>query len=62
MGALYYHNKYTERRFDSYGSVYGLLWHYETEDNYKRLSLLTFIYIRTETEKGVRHRLLGIPL
>jgi hypothetical protein len=62
MGTLYYHNKYTERRFDSYGSVYGLLWHYETEDNYKRLSLLTFIYIRTETEKGVRHRLLGIPL
>jgi hypothetical protein len=62
LGALYYHNKYPERRFDSYGSLYGLLWHYETEDNYKRLALLTFVYIRTETERGVRHRLLGIPL
>lgn len=62
LGALYYHNKYPERRFDSYGSLYGLLWHYETEDNYKRFSLLTFIYTRTETEKGTRHRLLGIPL
>lgn len=62
LGALYYHNKYPERRFDSYGSLYGLLWHYETEDNYKRLALLTFVYIRTETENGVRHRLFGIPL
>ncbi len=62
LGALYYHNKYPERRFDSYGSLYGLLWHYETEDNYKRFSLLTFVYTRTETEKGTRHRLLGIPL
>lgn len=62
LGALYYHNKYPERRFDSYGSLYGLLWHYETEDNYKRLALLTFVYIRTETERGVKHRLLGIPL
>ncbi len=39
-----------------------LLWHYETEANYKRLAVLTFFYIRTETENGVRHRLLGIPL
>ena len=62
LGSLYYHSKYPERRFDSYGSLYGLLWHYETEDNYKRFSLLTFIYTRTETEKGTRHRLLGIPL
>lgn len=62
LGALYYHNKYPERHFDSYGSLYGLLWHYETEENYKRFSLLTFLYIRTETENGVRHRLLGIPL
>ncbi len=62
LGTIYYHNKYPERHFDSYGSLYGLLWHYETEDNYRRLALLTFLYIRTETEKGVKHRLLGIPL
>ncbi len=62
LGALYYHNKYPERRFDSYGSLYGLLWHYETEENYKRFSILTFLYSRTETESGVRHRILGIPL
>lgn len=62
LGSLYYHNKYPDRKFDSYGSLYGLLWHYETEENYKRFSFLTFIYTRTETEKGTRHRLLGIPL
>lgn len=61
LGIIYYHNKYPERRFDSYGSLYGLLWHYETEENYKRFSFLTFLYIRTETENGVRHRILGIP-
>ena len=62
LGTIYYHNKYPERHFDSYGSLYGVLWHYETEDNYRRFALLTFIYIRTETEKGVKHRVLGIPL
>lgn len=62
LGAIYYHNMYPERKFDSYGSLYGLLWHYETEENYKRFSLLTFIYTRTETEKGTRHRFIGIPL
>lgn len=61
-GAIWFHNRTPERRFDSYGSLYGLLWHYETETNYKRLAVLTFLYIRTETENGVRHRLLGIPL
>ena len=72
LGTVYYHSRRlaqatdsvgnTERRFDSYGSLYGLLWHYETEENYKRFSFLTFLYIRTETENGVRHRILGIPL
>ncbi|HNL53294.1 MAG TPA: hypothetical protein PKI36_02710 [Turneriella sp.] len=61
-GTIWFHNRTPERRFDSYGSLYGLLWHYETETNYKRLAVLTFLYIRTETENGVRHRLLGIPL
>ncbi|GAB4422088.1 MAG: hypothetical protein OHK0011_00490 [Turneriella sp.] len=61
-GTIWFHKRTPERRFDSYGSLYGLLWHYETETNYRRLAVLTFLYIRTETENGVRHRLLGIPL
>jgi len=60
LGALYYHNKTAARHFDSYGTLYGLLWHYETEDNYKRFSILTFVYSRTETEDGVRHKIFGI--
>jgi hypothetical protein len=62
LGSLYYHNKYPERKFDSYGTLYGLLWHYETEDNYKRFSILTFIYSRTEKDQTVRHKFFGISL
>lgn len=62
LGSLYYHNKYPERKFDSYGTLYGLLWHYETEENYKRFSILTFIYSRTEKDQVVRHKIFGIPL
>ena len=68
FGILYYHNKYSEtdprtgreRRFDSYGSLWGGLWHYESEENYKRFSLLTFIYSRTEKDGEVRNKILGI--
>lgn len=62
LGILYYHNKTAERHFDSYGSLWGGLWHYEREENYNRFSLLTFVYTRTETEHGVKHRLFGISL
>lgn len=61
-GIVWFHSRKAERRFDSYGSLFGLLWHYETEANYRRLAILTFLYTRTETENGVRHRLLGVPL
>lgn len=67
LGTLYYHNKKYERaadghprHFDSYGSLWGLLWHYETEENYKRFSILTFVYTRTERDGNVRHRVMGV--
>jgi len=62
LGILYYHSKTAERHFDSYGSLWGGLWHYEREENYNRFSLLTFVYTRTETEQGVKHRFFGISL
>ncbi len=68
LGAAYYHTKnfeidpatQRERRFDSYGSLWGGLWHYESEENYKRFSVLTFIYARTEKDGDVRHKIFGI--
>lgn len=70
LGSLYYHNKYfeidpatnRERRFDSYGSLWGALWHYETEENYKRFSILTFLYSRSEKDGAVKHKIFGISL
>jgi hypothetical protein len=62
MGLLFYHNLRPERKYESYGSLLGLLWHYETEENYEKFSILSFIYSRTETDRGVTHRLMGIPV
>lgn len=69
LGTAYYHTKNfeidpatrRERRFDSYGSLWGGLWHYESEESYKRFSLLTFVYIRTEKDGEVRNKIFGIP-
>jgi hypothetical protein len=68
LGAGYYHTKnfeidpttQRERRFDSYGSLWGALWHYESEENYKRFSILTFIYARSERDGEVKHKFFGI--
>jgi hypothetical protein len=62
MGTIYYHNRNRKtegREYDSYGSLFGLLWHYESEGSYNRFALLAFVFIRSEDENGVRRKLLG---
>lgn len=61
-GALWHHKHRKERDYDSYGSLFGLLWNYESETNYSRFTFLKFLYTRTETDGQTIHRVLGIRL
>ncbi len=61
-GALYGYRWQQERNYRSFSSLWTLLWHYETEDDYNRFTLLKFIVSRTEKEGDISWRVLGIRL
>lgn len=62
LGIPYYKIQRPERGYQSFGSLWGLLWQYETESetNFSKLSILKFIYKRVEINDKVEHRILGI--
>ncbi len=62
IGIPYYKYQTAERGYESQGSVWGLLWEYETEEEtgFKKFSLLKFVYKRVEMEGEVTHKVLGV--
>ena len=63
LGILYNDVQRPERGYRSRGSLWGLLWEYETEEEnrFTKFSLLKFAYSRrTEIDGSVHHRILGI--
>lgn len=63
MGVLYNEVQRPERGYRARGSLWGLLWDYETEDTgFRKLSVLKFLYSRTEIDGTVRQRIFGISI
>lgn len=64
MGIAYTEVQQPERGYRARGSVWGLLWNYETEDTgFRKFSVLKILYSRTvEIDGDIRHRILGITL
>ncbi|MCE9597937.1 MAG: hypothetical protein K8S54_08210, partial [Spirochaetia bacterium] len=63
MGVLYNEVQRPERGYRSRGSLWGLLWDYETESNgFSKFSILKFVYSRTSDGDGVRTRVMGISI
>ncbi len=62
LGIPYYHVEKPERGYSSTGSLWGLLWEYETESdtNFTKFSLLKFLYKRVNMNGEVSHRVMGI--
>jgi hypothetical protein len=62
LGIPYFYVKKPERGYESRGSLWGLLWEYETEKetNFAKLSILKFIYKRVDMNGNVYHKILGI--
>jgi len=62
LGIPYYKLQRAERGYESRGSLWGLLWEYETESEtgFSKFSLFKFIYKRVEMEGDVQHRVMGI--
>ena len=62
LGIPYYKYQTAERGYESRGSLWGLLWEYETEKEtgFTKLSLLKFVYKRVEIDGEVTHKVLGI--
>ena len=62
MGIPYYKQQKAERGYTSRGSLWGLLWEYETESKtgFRKFSLLKFVYKYTEIDGETRHSILGI--
>ncbi|MCE9599763.1 MAG: hypothetical protein K8S54_17525 [Spirochaetia bacterium] len=62
-GLLYNDVQRPERGYRSRGSVWGLLWDYETETNgFSKISVLKFVFSRTTDESGTRTRILGFSI
>ncbi len=62
LGIPYYTVQRAERGYRSAGSLWGLLWEWETESdtNFSKFTLLKFVYKRVNMNGEVYHRLLGI--
>ncbi|HDP80130.1 MAG TPA: hypothetical protein ENN21_04735 [Spirochaetes bacterium] len=62
LGIPYYRVEKPERGYASTGSLWGLLWEYETESetNFSKFSLLKFLYKRVDMNGEVSHRVMGI--
>ncbi len=62
LGIPYYKYQKAERGYETRGSVWGLLWEYETEKDtgFSKFSLLKFVYKRVEIDGEVTHKVLGI--
>ncbi len=63
-GVLYTDVQEAERGYRSRGSLWGLLWDYQTEEStdFQKISVLKFLYSRTRYEGRVTHRVLGVRL
>ncbi len=64
MGIAYNEVQQPERGYRARGSLWGLLWNYETEDTgFRKFSVLKILYSRTvEIDGDIRTRILGITL
>ena len=64
LGTVYEELRRPERGYHSRGSMWGFLWQYqaESETDYRKFSVLKFLYSRTETEGQVRHRVFGVKV
>lgn len=62
LGVPYYKVHRRERGYESIGSLWGLLWEYETESetNFKKFSILKFLYKRVDINGEVYHQVLGV--
>lgn len=62
LGVLYNDVQRPDRGYRARGSLWGLLWDYETEQEtgFSKFSVLKFAYSRTEIDGAVHHRILGI--
>lgn len=61
-GILYTDVQEAERGYRSRGSLWGLLWDYQTEQttDFQKISVLKLLYSRTRYEGRVTHRVLGV--
>lgn len=61
-GVLYTDVQEAERGYRSRGSLWGLLWDYQTEQttDFQKVSVLKLLYSRTRYEGRVTHRVLGV--
>jgi hypothetical protein len=64
LGVLYDEYKKPERKYTFQGSLWGVLWEYETEEEtgFNKFSLLKFLYKRVEMEGKATTRVLGIQV
>ncbi|MBE7410562.1 MAG: hypothetical protein HS129_00620 [Leptospiraceae bacterium] len=64
LGSIYYETRLKERGYKSKGSLWGILWEYqtETETDYSKFSIFKFLYSNTTTNGKNYNRIFGVKL
>ncbi len=62
LGSIYYEIRLKERGYKSRGSLWGVLWEYQTEsvNDYSKLSIFKFIYSNTTVNGQTYSRIFGV--
>lgn len=62
LGSIYYDNERKDRGYRGRGSLWGLLWKYETEteNGYSKFSILEFVFSKKTMQGDTSYRILGV--